>query len=498
MGANTTAARERAQLLAEIAELEAIQLRLRREELQSSLREFAFEFWDIIEPDQELKWNWHLDEIEEELIELRDGVNDQLVLSVPPGTMKSLLCSVLLRAWLWSSNPSLRFLAGSYGSHLSIRDNVKLRNIVTSDRYRRYFPEFAIVGDAGAKERFDTTAGGWSIATSVGGIGTGEHPDFVIVDDAITEQQSRSEVERAAANNWIDRTLSTRGIARKVRTLVIGQRLHIEDPPGHLVDKGWRYIAFPMEYEVERAATDVDPGYKPHPRDRRTKPGELLWPELIPADKLRQVKLALGPFGVASQLQQQPGKEEGGLFSRSWFQVVDRPPGHVSRRVRGWDDAGTEGGGCYTCGVRIAEYDVAAGESVFVVEDVIREQIGPDAVEELILNTAKLDGRKDCVVREEKEGGSAGLAVIASRVRKLVGFDYQGVSVTGDKVTRAKPFRTQCEGRRVYLLRAPWNEAYLAELAAFPNGKYKDQVDASATAFNTLLLEPKKRRNLTW
>ena len=34
------------------------------------------------------------------------------------------------------------------------------------------------------------------------------------------------------------------------------------------------------------------------------------------------------------------------------------------------------------------------------------------------------------------------------------------------------------------LVKGLWNAAYLDELAAFPRGKYSDQVDASSGAFN--------------
>lgn len=497
MTAPSSVAAARSRLISDIAELEALSDSLLAVECRSSLRAFAHEFWSEVEPDRDIAWNWHLDELCAEMERLFRGEGDpRLLVAVPPGTMKTLLCSVMFRAWVWANDHAARFLAGCYGSHLSIRDNVRLRTIVTSAKFRRLFPDFQL--STGGVERLDSMNGGWSIATSVGGIGTGEHPDFVIVDDAITEAQSRSDVERASACAWIDRTLSTRGIARKVRTLVIGQRLHISDPYGHLEAKGWVGISFPMRYEPARAATDVDPGYKPDRRDKRTTPGELLWPALIDEAKVRQVELDLGPFGTASQLQQQPAKETGGLFQRQWFTVVDTLPGTVVRRVRGWDDAGTEGGGCYTAGVRLAECKVGKDEYVFVVEHVVRDQLGPDNVERLIKETAVSDGRKTCAQREEKEGGSAGLAVVASRTRLLQGFDYQGVVVTGDKVTRAKPYRTQCEGRRVLLLRGEWNAAYLDELASFPNGRYKDQVDASSTAFNTLLLEPRKVRSALW
>jgi predicted phage terminase large subunit-like protein len=130
----------------------------------------------------------------------------------------------------------------------------------------------------------------------------------------------------------------------------------------------------------------------------------------------------------------------------------------------------------------------------FFIENVQRGQWGPATVDATIKQVATSDG-KDCGQREEKEGGSAGVAVIAARAKSLVGYDYKGVPVSGDKITRAKPFRAQCEAGNVYLVRTgdaardEWIEPYIQELCAFPTGKNDDQVDGSSCAFNAVLLE---------
>lgn len=449
----------------------------------ATLKGFTSYFWDVLEPDIKLSWNWHLDELCDVMQSVYDGDSFKEIINVPPGTMKSLLISVFFRAWVWSKDPSKRFLAASYGSHLSIRDNVKLRNLVTSAKYKALF-EVHLTGDTNAKEKFENSAGGWSIATSVGGAGTGEHPDFIIVDDPLTEQQSRSKADRDSANNWIDRTLSTRGVTRNVRTVLIMQRLHEEDPTGHLAAKGgWHHIVFPMRYIGFVKFTDgrVE---APDPLDRRTTKGDLLWPSLFDDQKVRSLEIALGPYAAAGQLQQQPSPEGGGLFKRAWFTILDTLPANITRTRRGWDTAGTEGGGDYTVGVRMSEFD----EGKYLIDSVVRGQWGPDAVDKIILNTAKSDGKK-CGVREEKEGGSAGKAVVTARAKSLRGFDYEGVVITGDKVTRARPFRAQCEAGNVYLLRGDWNEEYISELCAFPTAAKDDQVDGSSCVFNSLLME---------
>jgi predicted phage terminase large subunit-like protein len=333
--------------------------------------------------------------------------------------------------------------------------------------------------DRNNKLRFDTTMGGWRISSSVNGVGTGEHPDRIIIDDPLTAKQARSKLERQTANDWFDRTMSTRGIIRGARVVVVMQRLHEDDLTGHLLSKGgWEHVCFPMEYEVAR---ESDANWKPDPRDPRTHPGELLWPQVFSGTIVRALTRDLGPYGAAGQLQQRPAPEGGGLFKREWFKIVDASP-IAARRVRGWDTAGTEGDGDWTVGARMA----MTSDGKVYLEDITRGQWGPAAVDSVMRLSADTDG-KEVGQREEKEGGSAGKAVVTARAQQLMGFDYGGVVVTGDKVTRAKPFRAQCEAGNVYLVRAPWNKEYLDELCDFPAGAHDDQVDASSCAFNELV-----------
>jgi predicted phage terminase large subunit-like protein len=552
----TLTKKEKAAKLALIA-----RIRLRKN-LKSNFPEFMRHFWRVVEPDTPLVWNWHLDVLADELVTAPPSA--KVVFNVPPGTGKS-LTFVLFRAWLWANNAQLRFFNASYGAHLSVRDNVKLRNLIQSREYQLLFPNVQLRGDQNAKERFETTEGGWSVATSVGGAGTGEHPDYKFIDDPLSEQQSRSPVERLEANLWIDRTLTMRGLTRNVRSFLIMQRLHEDDPTGHVMKQGgWKLVRFPMrfekctcpkpyycegcgaEFDTNKSIWDngvtwahdnplllpcgpvfsrpdqelircplhkADPNWQPDPRDLRTIPGELLMPTLFTEAKVRGVELALGPYGTAGQLQQRPSPEGGGLFKREWFSIVDALPSAPRSKVRearGWDTAGTEGDGDWTVGVRIYQVeiqpetrlkrlghpdDITPAQYHYYITSVVRAQTAN--VDKLIRATAEADGR-NVDQREEKEGGSAGVAVIRARANALRGYPYSGVQISGDKVTRAKPFRTQCEAGNVFLLRGEWNTVYLDELTHFPTGDHDDQVDGSSCAFNALLMDKPKQTKATW
>jgi predicted phage terminase large subunit-like protein len=45
----------------------------------------------------------------------------------------------------------------------------------------------------------------------------------------------------------------------------------------------------------------------------------------------------------------------------------------------------------------------------------------------------------------------------------------------------------QCEHGLVKLVEGSWNQAFIDELCAFPNGVHDDQVDASSAAFRAVM-----------
>jgi predicted phage terminase large subunit-like protein len=58
--------------------------------------------------------------------------------------------------------------------------------------------------------------------------------------------------------------------------------------------------------------------------------------------------------------------------------------------------------------------------------------------------------------------------------------------ITGAKESLARPVAAQANAESVGMLKAAWNAAFIAELAAFPNGAHDDQVDGLSLAFTRL------------
>lgn len=177
-----------------------------------------------------------------------------------------------------------------------------------------------------------------------------------------------------------------------------------------------------------------------------------------------------------------------GLFKPHWFPVAEAPPAGL-RRVRAWDLAATEpkdkDDPDWTVGTLLG----ADGEGRFYVLDVARDRLTPAGVRAMVRRMAEWDGQ-DVPVVVEQEGGSAGKAVVDDYVRLLAGWTVKGVKPTGDKVARANPVAAQAERGNVLLVRSPWNQAWLAEMARFPYGKHDDQTDSLSLAFAFLAGKP--------
>jgi predicted phage terminase large subunit-like protein len=85
-----------------------------------------------------------------------------------------------------------------------------------------------------------------------------------------------------------------------------------------------------------------------------------------------------------------------------------------------------------------------------------------------------------------RDPGQAGVDQAESYVMMLKGSRVSAVPQTGSKIVRADAAASQVNIGRIGMLRASWNAALIDELAAFPNGRHDDQVDALSLAFNQM------------
>ncbi|GAA2867382.1 phage terminase large subunit [Aminobacter niigataensis] len=450
-----------------------------------TLSGFVREAWHVVEPNSTFVHGWHLDAISDHLEAVTDGRINRLLINVPPGTMKSLLTSVLWPAWEWGpvARPSLRYLTTSYAEKYVKRDSRRMRDLVQSEWYRALWPEVELVR-AGEASFANTKTGnreGVPFASLTGGRG-----DRVIIDDPHSTETAESEAERINTSRIFRESVPTR-LNDPIRSaiVVIMQRLHEDDVSGQIkkLALGYEHLMLPMEFEPDRKCfTSI--GFE----DPRTEDGELLFPERFPREVVERDKVPMGSYAVAGQFQQRPAPRSGGMFQRGDFEIVDAVPAGAVR-CRAWDFAATQQKAGkqpdWTVGLRMAWVG-----GVFYVEDVKRDRWSPADVERNLKNTASQDGLP-VRIRMPEDPGAAGKADAATKIKLLAGYDVIAVRPTGEKSVRAKPASAQAEAGNVKLVRGPWNETFLDEVCSFPNAQHDDQVDAFADALNELALAPK-------
>lgn len=180
-------------------------------------------------------------------------------------------------------------------------------------------------------------------------------------------------------------------------------------------------------------------------------------------------------------------KAAAGLFFKrtQLGKRLDAVPTDVVRWVRCWDLAASEktqkGDPAYTAGVLMGK----RSNGRYIIADVVNRQMAASDVRKTILMTAQMDRDKygDVRIRLPQDPGQAGKEQAESYIKFLSGFNVTTELESGSKATRAEPMAAQWQAGNFDILAGEWNEPYLLQLENFPDGKFKDMVDASANAF---------------
>jgi predicted phage terminase large subunit-like protein len=97
---------------------------------------------------------------------------------------------------------------------------------------------------------------------------------------------------------------------------------------------------------------------------------------------------------------------------------------------------------------------------------------------------------------EDKANGSAVIATLRQEIPGLI-----PVNPEGGKISRAQAVSAYVEGGNVYLPHpslVSWVDGFIGECAAFPNGRYDDQVDQMTQALLRIQTRPRGRSKPTY
>lgn len=482
-----------------------------------NLADFVRNAWHVLEPNTPLEWSWHIQAIAdhvqwmlEQWMGRRPHEVENLVVNVPPGSMKSLILNVFAPAWMWlpCNCPHWNLLTISGSDSIVIRDADKTRDLIKSKWYQESFlsdendpDHWQIRADRDATKSFKNTAGGWRKSQTQAAKVTGDRFDAIFLDDP-NDIKDISEVKlEHVARTWYAAGNRLNDMRRAIR-IVIQQRTHEGDLTGVIMEERQRkagtqakrteHLCIPMEFtQAKCACGDLDCDTTLGKNDPRTVDGEILHPERNTPEVIAAEKIRLGPLGTAGQLNQRPAPLEGGMFKRDYWGVFDELP----RDRRGYLLTDTV---TLSCDLqfkkegtsRTALMVVAAKGPTRYICDVRVEKMGiTETVEAIKAMWAKwhdshtgqpMIGK---ILIEDKANGPAVMDMLKNELPGIV-----ADNPNGDKMSRANAIHPQVAAGNVLLMRdAPWVEEFKHELGLFPNGNYDDQVDALSQALNDMM-----------
>ena len=445
---------------------------------------FMKTFWDVIIHEQPV-YNWHIPYLCKELqilaqsIVKREAKPYDMIVNIPPSTTKSTIVTVMFPAWLWTVDPTIRIITNSYSAQLSIDHATRSKDIITSDKYMRLFPEVEIRHDKSGKQNYENTAGGFRYASSTGGTITGFHAHVIINDDPVNPKQAESDQMRKAANDHI-KTLSSRKVEKANTPMItIMQRLHQDDVTGYLLSKKQdkiKHINLPAEdcEEVEPAEL------------RQYYVDGLLDPVRLNRDVLNEARIDLGSRGYAGQFQQKPSAEGGNIVKEAWFRKISQADFYALRynetmhffvdtaydeKQKKTDNDPT--GILAACMINNNIYVYNAMQIWKTFPDLIR--FLPEYMK------ANLATSQSSLRIEPKANG-------ISVVQTLEAISSLNVTRTptpkDSKAERLHAVSPTIECGRVYIVEGDWNDEFIDQVCGFPQRLHDEYVDILGYAIN--------------
>lgn len=491
-----------------------------RQEKGRRLIDFVGYMWPAIEPSRSFISGWVVEAICEHLEAVTAGQIRRLLINVPPGFTKSTLVDVMWPAWEWGpcNMPSTRYICSSYSEHLTVRDNMRCKNVVLHDLYQKLWGErFQIAPDLMSKIKFGNTVTGWKLATSVGGVGVGERGDRFIIDDPHNTMEMESEASRRTTEMWFTEVVPDRlNDQAKSAIVIIMQRLHEDDVSGIAISRnmGYDHLMIPMRYDPDRHC-ETRIGWT----DRRTYEGELAWPERFSPEIVDELERDKGPYAFASQYQQSPEPRGGSIIKRDfWKPWTSNFYPNCEYILASLDTAYTskeenDPSALTIWGVYREEHETVLPTGVtnkvqgnirVMLLYAWRKRLEFDDLVQTVINTCTRDKRKDVygprfkVDRVIVEAKASGLSV-AQELRRLCGvsgqFGVEMIKLKGnqDKVARAHSVQHLFAEGMVY---APYSaeqntwrdfsQMVIDECAIFPHGSHDDLVDSTSMAMRYL------------
>ncbi|HWX27801.1 MAG TPA: phage terminase large subunit [Steroidobacteraceae bacterium] len=447
--------------------------RLRDAITRTDLASFNRKVFQTLAPSATYQDNWHIHAIAHHLELVRQQKIRRLIVTVPPRSMKSLLCSISFPAWLLGHDPSKRVIGVSYSSELAINLSNDTRKIIGTSWYRELFRDTKLSRDKNSEAEYQTTRMGFRIATSIEGTLTGRGGDIIIIDDPMKPIDALSDIKLERVHNAFVNTILSR-LDHKLTgaIIIVMQRLHEDDLVGRLLrdqPEEWSVLNLPAIAEHEEKIEIGNGRY--HVR----RVGDLLHAEREPRSILDSYRAQMGSDVFAAQYQQSPVPREGAMIKRTWPRRYRVPPtlDASATVIQSWDTAAKGGSR--------SNYSVCTTwlyhNKRYYLLDVYREQVDYPTLKARAIAIANLHNAKVILIEDAGTGDA-----LANELQNQ-GLPVIAVKPELDKRTRMSIQSVKFESGQIFLPKeASWLADFESELFSFPGGRYDDQIDSVSQA----------------
>jgi len=430
---------------------------------------FVRKAFHVLAPSAIFQMNWHICAVAYALEQVRLGEIKRLIITVPPRSLKSIMCSVAFPAFVLGQDPTKRLIVASYSADLAIKHGNDFRTVVNSAQYHTIFPGMRISTMKNTQTEVVTTLNGFRLTISVDGTLTGRGGDIIIIDDPIAALAALSQKPREHVVDWYFHALLTRLNDKPNGAIVlVMQRLHEDDLAGVLLrgSDEWTVVSLPAIAEQDEELP-IGNG-QVHVR----RAGDVLHPEREPREILESLRAQLGPEIYAAQYQQQPVPPGGGTIKRAWVRRYDELP-KSGLIIQSWDVAHKQG--------EENDYSVCTTWRVhdkrYYLMDVLRGRFDFPTLRTKVSEQAKLHKPSQILIED------AGFGTALIQELKRTNFSVIAVKPEYDKKIRMAIQAAKFENGQVFLPKdASWLRDLEDELFAFPNGRHDDQVDSISQA----------------
>lgn len=238
-----------------------------------------------------------------------ENIKRNLALCLPVGSGKSLLIEYFI-TWCFARTVDNTFCYTSNSDRLINKLSKECKDIIENVHWQLLFEHRLKKDDRqrinfsfeGAKNRTGLTAG--TTGGAITGLDAG-NPNIdgfsgaLIIDDPMDAGNGRYQKAREEVVTFYDEKLATRRRTPQTPTILVMQRLHLDD----LV--GWIQKNEPEEWDIVKvAALDEN--------------GDSFWPERYPVEELQKIS-RVNNFKFQSQYQQDPIASGGAVIKTEWF-----------------------------------------------------------------------------------------------------------------------------------------------------------------------------------